>query len=84
MQGHTATGRCWLDEHDVVGRIGRSTGMMKVPLLIEAGADGGVAILTSCLLRRIDWESGRDLSRHPAYRAPDLTIRKDPEKTDRP
>lgn len=84
VQGDTASGRSWLDEHDVVGRIGRSTGMMKVPLLIEAGADGGVAILTNCLLRLIDWESGRDLFRHSAYRVPDLTIRKDPESTDRP
>ncbi|MCU7369989.1 hypothetical protein PEC18_03675 [Paucibacter sp. O1-1] len=84
VQGDTGTGACWLDEHDVVGRVGRSTGMMKVPLLIEAGANGGVAILTNCLLRLIDWESGRDLFRHPAYRAPDLAIRKASEKTDRP
>ena len=85
VQGDTATGRCWLDERDVVGRIGRSGGMMKVPLLIEAGADGGgTAILANCLLRLIDWESGRDLYRHPVYRTPDLTIRKDRDKADMP
>lgn len=84
VQGEAATGRCWLDEHDVLGRIGRSTGMMKVPLLIETDADGGVTILTSCLLRLIDWETGQDLYRHPAYRAPNLTIRRVDDKTDRP
>lgn len=84
MQGDTATGLPWLDEHDVLGRIGRSTGTLKVPLLIEAGADGGVAILTNCLLRLIDWETGRDLYRHPAYRTPSLTIRRADGETDRP
>lgn len=73
--GDTATGRTWLDEHDVVGRIGRSTGTLKVPLLIEPGADGGIAILTACLLAIIDWERGKFLFRHPRYRAPDLLIR---------
>ncbi|CAM3996056.1 hypothetical protein [Paracidovorax anthurii] len=84
VQGDTATGRCWLDEHDVVGRIGRSTGTLRVPLLIEADAESGAAILTSCLLRLIDWESGRDLYRHPACRVPDLSIRRAPEPTDLP
>lgn len=82
--GDPATGRCWLDEHDVVGRIGRSIGPLKVPLLIEPGADSGVAILTNCLLRLIGWDSGRDLYRHAAYRIPDLTIRRAAEATDRP
>ncbi|MBB4844370.1 hypothetical protein HNP55_002906 [Paucibacter oligotrophus] len=81
--GDTATARTWLDEHDVVGRIGRSTGTLKVPLLIEPGADGGIAILTAYLLAIIDWESGEFLFRHPRYRAPDLLIRPG-EDADRP
>jgi hypothetical protein len=32
--GDTQTGQSWFDEHDVVGRIGRSTGSIKVPLLV--------------------------------------------------
>lgn len=80
--GDTASGRCWLGEYDVVGRIGRSTGALKVPLLIEPGADGGGAILTSCLLRLIDWKSGRDLYRHAAYRVPELTIQRSAEYPD--
>lgn len=82
--GDTGTGRCWLDEHNVVGRIGRSCGTLKVPLLIETGEDGGAAILTNCLLRLIAWDSGRDLYRHPAYRMPGLAIQRAPEPTDRP
>ena len=82
--GDTASGRCWLDEHDVVGRIGRSTGTLKVPLLVEPGEDGGTAISTSCLLRLIAWDSGRDLYRHPAYQVPGLAIQRAPERTDLP
>ena len=80
--GNTSTGRVWFDEHDVVGRIGRSMGPLKVPLLIEPGADGGSAILTACLLAIIDWDGGAFLYRHPNHRAPELLIRHggDPER----
>jgi hypothetical protein len=76
MLGNTVTGQCWLEEHDVIGRIGRSIGTLKVPLLIEHGADGGAAILTDCLLRIIDWDSGRDLYRHPVFHIPELSIQR--------
>ena len=72
--GNTATGESWLDEYDVVGTIGRSSGPLRVPLLIEEGEDGGGAILTACLLCVIDWRSSRVLYRHPAYRVVDLAI----------
>ncbi|TFI48750.1 hypothetical protein E4O93_06145 [Diaphorobacter sp. DS2] len=72
--GDTRTGEPWLEEHDVVGRISRSTGSLKVPLLIEAGECGGTAILCACLLAIIDWRSGDFLYRHAAYREADLSI----------
>ena len=64
-----------MDEYDVVGRIGRSTGSLKVPLLIVPGEDGGPAILTNCVLAVIAWQTGRFLYRHPTFRAPELSIR---------
>lgn len=80
--GSTVTGEAWLDQHDVVGRIGRSTGILKVPLLIEPGADGGSAILTACLLAIVAWDSGTFLYRHCAYRTPELSIQRhdDPQR----
>jgi hypothetical protein len=78
--GDTATGQCWLEEHDVVGCIGRSIGTLKVPLLIEPGGDGGIAILTSCLLRIIEWDCGRELYRHRAFCIPDLSIKQNAEQ----
>ena len=73
--GDTSTGEPWLEEHDVVGRIGRSTGSLKVPLLIEPDEHGGCAILCACLLAIVDWESGDFLYRHAAYREADLSIK---------
>jgi len=61
-------GRDWMSEHDMCGTIGRSTGMMKVPLLIANNASrGGSAILTDCIVRIIDTASKRELYRHPQY-----------------
>ena len=73
--GNTVTGEPWLNEHDVVGTIGRSSGHLKIPLLMENGESYGGAILTTCLLTLIDWRSGRTLYRHAAYREPDLSLK---------
>ncbi|WP_421884218.1 hypothetical protein [Methylibium sp.] len=74
IYGDTRSGQSWFDEFDVVGRIGRSTGWLKVPLLIEAGDIGGGAILTACLLCIINWQTGAALYTHPAYQVPDLRL----------
>jgi hypothetical protein len=73
--GDTSIGEPWLEEFDVVGRIGRSMGTLKVPLLVEPGEDGGGAILCACLLAIVDWKSGGVLYRHPAYCEIDLNIK---------
>lgn len=71
--GDTTTGRSWLDENDVLGRIGRSMGVMKVPLLIEPGESGGPQLLDHCVVR-IQAADGRDLYRHPSFHVPTLEI----------
>lgn len=49
--GNTETGRSWLDEHDVMGYVGRSTGKIKIPLLIpKSNSYGGSAILDDCIV----------------------------------
>lgn len=72
--GNPETGRDWLDEYDVMGTIGRSTGLFKVPLLIPVGEDCGSPI-SSNVLRVIDVATGHDLYRHPNYQEPKLEIR---------
>lgn len=73
--GDTETGLSWMDENDVMGRIGRSCGIFKVPLLIEIGEDGGSAMLDSCIIRLMDVESGKELYRHPKFSVPEMEIR---------
>ena len=77
--GDTDTGRCWMEEHDVTGYVGRSTGSKPIPLLIHnSRSDGGSAILDHCIVRitarnphvhRIDV-----LYTHPDFHIPTITI----------
>lgn len=52
--GDVKTGRDWLEENDVTGRIGRSMGPIKVPILLaNSRSIGGGSILTHCIVRII-------------------------------
>lgn len=73
--GDTVTGESWLEEHDVMGYIGRSTGTQKVPLLIRnSAALGGGAILTHCIIAIQLVNSKRFIYKHPTFNVPALTI----------
>ncbi len=70
--GNTLVGEDWNEEYDVTGRIGRSMGPVKVPLLIHnARSMGGPAMLDHCIvrIRFSNWQrDGRDnLYCHPKY-----------------
>lgn len=50
--GDLKTGQDWKEEFDVLGTIGRSTGSIKIPLLIHnTRAFGGGAIPTDCIVK---------------------------------
>lgn len=74
--GETSTGRDWMDENDVIGFVGRSTGMMKIPLLIEDGENGGSGMLDHCIVKMQDGNTGKVLYQHAKFHQPDLEIRK--------
>lgn len=65
--GDQKTGRSWSEENDVRGTIGRSSGPVKIPLLIEEGEDGGPGLLEHCIVNIMSAESGRILYRHPIF-----------------
>lgn len=70
--GDSKSGKDWLEESDTVGRIGRSTGSQKIPLLVPKGADGGPALLDSCIVRirndkKVLWQ-------HGTYHCPKLVV----------
>jgi hypothetical protein len=70
--GDTKTGQSWHEEHDVIGRIGRSMGSIKVPLLIEAGEIGGPALLDHCIIR-IDTPR-KVLYQHASFRVGEVSL----------
>lgn len=66
--GDTETGTAWMEEHDVVGTIGRSTGQRKVPLLLERKTSvGGAAILTHCIVRLDRTDGAGTVYKHPSF-----------------
>lgn len=67
-------GRSWLGEFEVVGYIGRSTGLMKIPLLIAPRAHGGPALLDSHIVRIQDAATKKDLYSHPAFHVPRMAV----------
>ncbi|KVP75578.1 hypothetical protein WJ96_07670 [Burkholderia ubonensis] len=74
FQGDTKTGRDWMEEYDTIGRIGRSTGTMKSPLLVPEGDFGGPALLTHCILRVINLTTGKEVYRHRKYFTPKMEL----------
>ena len=77
--GDVETGRDWMDEHAVTGHIGRSTGEVKIPLMIaNKRSTGGGGILDACIVR-IRATGNTELYRHPKYHQPIVTLVHDPE-----
>lgn len=72
--GATA-GRDWLEDSDVCGRVGRSTGPQRIPLLIASRRSlGGSPLLDHCIVRIRESAGGRDLYRHPLYHTGAVTL----------
>lgn len=68
--GDTKTGLDWGDDLDVMGRIGRSTGDIKIPLLIHNSRSlGGTGILTHCIVKitHANKKEGGVIYQHPDY-----------------
>ena len=73
--GDPETGRDWHEEHDTTGTIGRSTGSIKIPLLISTSrSSGGGAILTKNIVKIRDTQSGRVLYQNEKYKQPNIEI----------
>ena len=75
VYGNTTTGEDWLQEYDVIGSIGKSTGTNQIPLLLSnSRSTGGGAILEDCILKIVDVKSKKVLYQHDKYLAPKFDI----------
>jgi hypothetical protein len=76
--GDKDTGRVWLEELDVIGRIGRSSGWLPCYLLCNnARSLGGGALLAERILRMQDVETKETLYKHASYKAPEFEVMSD-------
>ncbi len=70
FMGDDETGRDWLEENEVSGFVGRSTGVRPCALLVPQGADGGSPIDGSNIVRLL--VDGTEVYRHPKYQKPSI------------
>lgn len=79
------TGNDWLEEKMVYGFIARSTGSIKIPLLIHNRRSlGGPGLLDHCIVRIRESLGGRVLWSHPRYHHGRLEIRQKAEAVSLP
>lgn len=73
--GDTKTGRSWMDEWGMIGTVGRSTGLYKIPsLILTRNSLGGAGILDHCIIRITEAKGGDVLYTHPTFHCPKLGI----------
>ena len=70
--GDAKTGEDWCEELDTTGTIGRSTGSVKIPILLANSRYGGGAVLDHCIIKIK--QAGRVLYQHPNYQQPKIDI----------
>jgi len=50
--GDSMTGKDWTEENDIIGTIGRSSGSIKIPLLVKTSSSyGGGSLLDNCIVK---------------------------------
>lgn len=74
--GDVATGKCWNEEHDIFGYVGRSTGTNKIPLLIaNARSYGGGALLDHCIIKIKESKGSRILYQSANFQQPKIEVK---------
>lgn len=70
-------GKNWMEENNVVGYVGRSTGI-KTPLLVYNNRSlGGVSLLDNCILAVQETKTKDFIYRGKDFKVPDIEIKKD-------
>ena len=73
--GDLETGRSWNEEYDTMGIIGRTTGKIKTPILINnSRSGGGGAVLMGSIIRIDDIEDKITLWKVPNFHVEDMKV----------
>ena len=73
--GDRKTGEAWNEEYDVTGRIGRTRGDVKIPLLIyNSRSYSGPALSVGTIIRLDDIEDKRTLWKVSNFNIPKMTV----------
>jgi hypothetical protein len=66
--GDPNTGKSWGERYDITGRVGRSTGQIKIPILVHNSRSmGGGGILTANIIAIKTSSGNKFLYKHPKY-----------------
>lgn len=66
--GNVETGKSWGEIHDITGYVGRSTGIIKIPLLVyNSRCMGGGALLDDSIVKIVTSKGKNVLYIHPNY-----------------
>jgi hypothetical protein len=66
--GDTVTGKAWAEEHEIIGFIGKSTGIKPIPLLINNSRSlGGGGLLDGSIIRIDRIQGKRTIYQHENF-----------------
>jgi len=79
--GDTETGKSWEDEYDIIGTIGKSTGIKPIPLIVNnVRSLGGSGLLDHCIVAIQDVETKRFLYKHESFTVGEWTVTESKEQ----
>lgn len=71
-----ANNKVWLEEYNVMGRIGRTNGRIKIPILVNNKRSlGGSELLVQCIVRIDDIEEKKTIYKLDGYEMPNFKIK---------
>ena len=75
--GDIVTGKSWDEENDTIGRVGKSTGNVKIPLLIKnKRSSGGGALLSNRIIKIVNMSTKKFCTNMKLFHNQNLTLHK--------
>lgn len=79
--GDGQTGRAWMEEYDVTGVMGRSSGRYKIPILLNNRRSScGGSLFVDCILRIDDIADKRTVYQADNFYIPEMSVKHEQDK----